>query len=101
MCDEGGGNRSGSSLPVLRNDVGKGFAILNVGANGFGRSSPAMFMQAAGRFDLTFDISGGLLLVGSVLTRVMTHHPIGARGKSPLAFTPDDRASGSGAPPCP
>lgn len=77
-----------NDLVTSPNDVGKGFAILNIGANGFGMLAPIVtgyVVQASGRFDLTFYLSGGMLLVGSMLTLVMTHHPIGARSPGRVA----------------
>ena len=73
-----------NDLVASPNDVGKGFAILNIGANGFGMLAPIVtgyVVQASGRFDLTFYLSGGMLLVGSMLTLIMTHHPIGASAR--------------------
>ncbi len=61
-------------------NVGKAFGLLNIGANGFGMLAPIVtgyVVEGTGKFDDTFFVSAGLMIIGAVITMVMTRSAIG------------------------
>lgn len=74
-----------NDLLVDARDAAKANSLVVLGGNAFGIIAPiatGYIIQATGSYDYAFIVAGGLLVVGAILSQVMTRQPIGAASKA-------------------